>query len=153
LKLGDVTIRAPLTELSADRGGAGAADAFPNNIGGGVLKRFVVTLDYDHSTLYMKPLPGPVADLDTFDRSGMWINAAAGGFEVVDVAAGGPAGAAGLEPGDLVAEVDGQPASGLALSALRERWRNQAPGTVVVLTVRRGASAARSVKLTLRDQL
>jgi hypothetical protein len=152
LKLGAVTVRGPVTELSADRGGAGAAEAFPNNIGGGLLKRFVVTIDYDHSTLYLKPVAGPVPDLDTFDRSGMWINAAAGGFQVADVAAGGPAGVAGLRPGDVIVQVDGQPAGGLALSALRERWRNQAPGTVVALTVKRGA-AARTVKLTLRDQV
>ena len=32
-----------------------------------------MTFDYDHNTMYLKPA-GRMADLDTFDRAGMWIN-------------------------------------------------------------------------------
>ena len=60
--------------LTTDKGGSNADDNLAGNIGGGILKRFVVTFDYEHNTMYLKPIAGRIADLDTFDRSGMWIN-------------------------------------------------------------------------------
>ena len=146
LTLGPVAIDHPLTMISLDRGGAGAAAAFPNNVGGGVLKRFVVTFDYDHSLMYLKPIEGPVADLDTFDRSGMWINAAPEGLKVIDITKGGPAEAAGLKKDDIITAVDGKPATGLFLPDLRQRLREDAPGTVVTFRLKSGAD----VKVTLR---
>ncbi|HVV63895.1 MAG TPA: aspartyl protease family protein [Rhizomicrobium sp.] len=147
LKLGDVTIEHPLTMISLDKGGAGAAEAFPNNVGGGVLKRFVVTFDYDHSTMYLKPYEGLHADIDSFDRSGMWINAAPEGFKVVDITKGGPAEAAGLKKDDIITAVDSKPATGIFLPDLRKRLRNDKPGTVVTLAVK----GKGEVKVTLRD--
>ena len=50
---------------------------------------------------------GEPIDLDTFDRSGMWINAQDGGFKVIDVTNSGPADRAGLKKGDVIVAVDG----------------------------------------------
>ena len=152
LQLGDVRIAHPLTEFSVDKGGAFAAAAFPNNVGGGVLKRFVVTLDYAHYRIFFKPIAGPIADLDTFDRSGMWINAAQGGFQIVDVTAGGPADKAGLRKGDTIAAVNGKPVSVLALADLRRMLRDEPPGTVVTFAIQ-SANGAKNVPVTLRDQI
>lgn len=104
-----VDIGGPLTEFSLDKGGSGGIDAFPNNVGGGLLKRFVVTFDYEHQLMYLKPTEGKVDDLDTFDRSGIWINAAANGFKIVDVSKGTPAADTGLRPDDVITAVDGKP--------------------------------------------
>lgn len=150
LTLGDVTIANPLTMISTDKGGAGAVEAFPNNIGGGVLKRFVVTFDYDHSLMYLKPVEGQVADLDSFDRSGMWINETPEGFKIVDISKGGPAEQAGLTKDDVIASIDGKPASSFPVYELRGMLRNQPPGTVVTLSVRHGKTT-KDVKLTLRE--
>ena len=150
LVLDGVKIASPLTEFSIDKGGAGGVDAFPNNVGGGLLKRFVVTLDYAHQLIYLKPVEGKVADLDTFDRSGMWINQSAQGFQIVNISKGTPADAAGLRADDLITAVDGTPVQQLRLYELRERLRNDPPGTIVTLAIRR-AGVARTVKLTLRD--
>lgn len=150
LLLDSVKISAPLTEFSTDKGGAGGVEAFPNNIGGGVLKRFVVTLDYDHQLIYLKPIEGKVADLDTFDRSGLWVNQSEQGFQIIDVAKGTPADTAGLHAGDVITAVDGKPVQSLRIYQLRERLRNDAPGTVVAMTVSHDG-ARRTVKLTLRD--
>jgi hypothetical protein len=147
LKLAGVTIEKPLTMISLDKGGAGAAEAFPNNVGGGVLKRFVVTFDYGHSTMYLKPVAGAVDDLDTFDRSGMWVNAVPAGLKVIDITKGGPAEAAGLKKDDIITAVDGKAANALFLPDLRERLRNAAPGTVVMLAVKGKGDA----RVTLRD--
>jgi len=152
LKLDGVTVTAPLAEFSTDKGGAGGVDSFPNNIGGGVLKRFVVTLDYDHQLIYLKPIPGKIDDLDTFDRSGMWINQLAQDFEIVDVNKGGPAEAAGLHIGDVITAVDGKPAGSIQLPELRQRLRNEASSTTVTMTVIHG-STARAVKIVLREQI
>jgi len=150
LKLSDVTIDNPLTAFSTDKGGVHASEAFPNNIGGGILKRFVVTLDYDHNLMYLKPIAGPVADLDTFDRSGMWINQVDVGFKIFDVTKGGPAEQAGLAKGDEIVAVDGEQADSIALSDMRQNLRDAAPGTVVKLTVKQ-ATGTKDVSITLRD--
>ena len=150
LVLDGVKIASPLTEFSIDKGGAGGVDAFPNNVGGGLLKRFVVTLDYAHQLIYLKPIEGKVADLDTFDRSGMWINQSAQGFQIVNISKGSPADAAGLRADDVITAVDGTPVQQLRLYELRERLRNDPPGTTVTLAIRR-TGVARTVKLTLRD--
>ena len=149
LKLGDVTIDHPLTMVSTDKGGAGSVESFPSNVGGGVLKRYAVTFDYDNSTMYLKPIEGAVADLDTFDRSGMWINAVPEGFKVIDITKGGPAEGAGLTKDDVITAIDGKPAAGTSLPETRERLRNEKPGTVMTLAVR----GKGDVKITLRDMI
>jgi hypothetical protein len=149
LKLGDVTIDHPLTMVSTDKGGAGSVESFPSNVGGGVLKRYAVTFDYDNSTMYLKPIKGAVADLDTFDRSGMWINAVPEGLKVIDITKGGPAEGAGLAKDDVITAIDGKPAAGISLPETRERLRNEKPGTVVTLAVK----GKGDVKITLRDMI
>jgi serine protease Do len=102
--------------------------------------------------MYLKPLPGPVADLDTYDRSGMWINQAKGGMQVMDVTANEPAAQAGIEAGDVITEVNGKPATSIPVYELRRMLRDESPGTVVQFKVRRGAQV-RNVDVKLRDQI
>jgi C-terminal processing protease CtpA/Prc len=123
--------------------------SFPSNVGGGVLKRFAVTFDYDNSTMYLKPIKGAVTDLDTFDRSGMWINAVPEGLKVIDITKGGPAEGAGLAKDDVITAIDGKPAAGISLPETRERLRNEKPGTVVTLAVK----GKGDVKIALRDMI
>jgi hypothetical protein len=149
LKLGNVTIDHPLTMVSTDKGGAGSVESFPSNVGGGVLKRFAVTFDYDNSTMYLKPIEGAVTDLDTFDRSGMWVNAVPEGLKVIDITKGGPAEGAGLAKDDVIIAIDGKPAAGISLPETRERLRNEKPGTVMTLAVK----GKGDVKITLRDMI
>jgi hypothetical protein len=147
LKLGAVEIDKPLVLLTTTKGGSDAEDLIAGNVGGGILKRFVVTFDYEHNTMYLKPVAGVVADLDTFDRSGLWLNRAPEGFVVVDVTARTPGEDAGLKPGDIVTAVDGRRAGDIVLADLRERLRNDEPGTVVALAVK----GKGDVKITLRE--
>jgi hypothetical protein len=147
LKIGGVDVAGPLVLLSTDKGGSDAAAELAGNIGGGVLKRFAVTFDYERNTMYLKPVAGTVADLDTFDRSGAWINRDREGFRIVDVSARTPAAEAGLAKDDVVTAVDGKAATGIALPELRQRLRNEAPGTVVIFAVK----GKGDVKVTLRD--
>jgi len=97
--------------------------------------------------MYLKPVAGTIADLDTIDRSGAWFNKDAEGFKIVDVTAKTPAAEAGLAKDDVITAVDGKPATGIALPDMRMRLRDEPPGTVVTFAVR----GKGNVKLTLRD--
>jgi hypothetical protein len=153
LKLGtSIEVDHPVTGMGTDKAGAFADPSLSGNVGGGVLKRFVVTFDYGHSTMYLKPITGQVADLDTYDRAGTWFNIAPEGFKVIDVTPGGPADAAGLKDGDMITAVDGKPAGGLSLPAIRESLRNDPVGTVVTFSVQRDGKPM-EIRVTLRDQI
>jgi hypothetical protein len=147
LMLGQMRIDAPVVELSTDKGGAFAETATSGNIGSGVLKRFIVTLDYEHTTMYLKPTAAAVSDLDTFDRAGMWFNEGGDGYQVVDVTDGTPAAAAGLKAGDEITAIDGKPTKSIPLYEMRRRLRDEAPGTVVTFAVK----GKGDVKVTLKD--
>jgi hypothetical protein len=148
--LGPVRVDGPVTSFSVQNKGAFADASYAGNVGAGLLKRFVVTLDYAHQTLYLKPRPAPVPDTGVFDRSGMWINTAPDGFKVVDVTAGGAAASAGLKVGDTITAVDGAGAKSINISELRRRLRDEAPGTAVSLGV---SGRSGPVVLTLQDQI
>ena len=152
MTLGSVDVGPVVTSLSTDAKGAFAGNDYQGNVGGGILKRFVVTFDYDHQTMYLKKLPGPVADTGAFDRSGMWINAADKGFQVVDVTKDGPADTAGLKVNDVITAVDGKPVTSLHLYDLRRELRDEKPGTVVHLSVLRDAET-KDIAVTLKDQI
>ncbi|HJU26278.1 MAG TPA: aspartyl protease family protein, partial [Rhodanobacteraceae bacterium] len=152
LEIGPVKIADVVTSLSTQKKGSFASASYQGNIGGGVLKRFIVTFDYGHQIMYLKPLPQPVADIGTFDRSGMWINAVDDGMRVMDVTANGPAQKSGIRAGDVITQVDGKPATSIPVYELRRQWRNGKPGTTVKLALKRG-TGTRAVAITLRDQI
>lgn len=152
LTIGPVKIPNVVTSLSLQKHGAFASAAYQGNIGAAILKRFVVTFDYANHVMYLKPLPRPVADLGTYDRSGMWINAVKDGMQVMDVTAHGPAEQAGIKVGDVITQVNGKPATSIPVYELRRMLRDEAPGTVVHFGIKRGAQT-RQAAVTLRDQI
>jgi hypothetical protein len=150
LSIGPVTINGAVVEVSTDKGGDFAAGSIAGNIGAGILKRYIVTLDYERSRIYLKPVTIPVGDLDTFDRAGLWINESDDGYKVVDITKGAPSDVAGLKVDDDIVAVDGEPATSIPLYEMRRQLRNEAAGTVVTFTVKRGSGTA-AVPVTLRD--
>lgn len=149
LKLGDVTIESPVTELSLQKKGAFTDPYVAGNVGAGVLKRFNVVFDYRNQRIVFEPNAN-AAKPDVFDRSGMWVNLAGDAFEVVDVTAGAAAEKAGLEVGDRIVAVDGKAASKMTLPELRARFRADPPGTTIPLTVERKGKKLK-LKLVLQD--
>jgi len=150
MTLGAVRIEGIVVSLSTDAKGAFSGSEYSGNVGAGILKRFVVTFDYDHQLMYLKPLPVPVADIGTFDRAGMWINQAGPGFKVVDVTRNAPAELAGIKAGDVIVAVDGVPAGAMHLYDLRFKLRNDPPGTTVSFEILRDQKY-HTVKIMLRD--
>ena len=152
LTLGSVRVDGPVVSLSTSKGGSFSDANYEGNVGSGLLKRFVVTFDYAHQRMYLARRVPPPVDAGTFDQSGLWINLAADGFAVVDVASGSPGEEAGLAVGDVITALDAQPASALALSDARMLLRARPPGTVVHVAYVRGG-VARQADMTLRSQL
>ncbi|MGH6877661.1 MAG: PDZ domain-containing protein, partial [Rhizomicrobium sp.] len=149
MTIGPVTVDNVVVSMATENKGDFSGNDYQGNIGGGILKRFVVTFDYDTQTMYLKPLPGPIADIGTFDRAGMWFNEAPHGFAIVDVTRGAPAEEAGLKTGDVILAVDGTPVGKIKLYDLRRRLRDDPAGTVVRFRVSEG-TAIRTVAVTLR---
>jgi hypothetical protein len=150
MTIGDVKIGPVVAGLNNQDKGAFAGADYSGNVGGGVLKRFIVTFDYNNRVMYLKPRPGPVEDTNSYDRAGMWINVSGTGFKVVAVTKTAPAEEAGLVAGDLITAVDGVAAANVKLADLRKRLRTAAPGTVVTFTVSRDG-AAKTIAVKLRD--
>ncbi len=150
LTLGSVAVNAPVAGLSEDKGGSLSDPSYDGNIGSGFLKRFVVTFDYAHQVMYLKPATPQPVDAGRFDRSGMWINSGPGGYVVTEVASGGPAAKAGIQVGDVIVRVDGAVVRFDGLADTRALLRSRPPGTQVVLELKR-ASTARQVTLVLED--
>ncbi|HEY3796945.1 MAG TPA: aspartyl protease family protein [Caulobacteraceae bacterium] len=152
LTLGAVRVDDVVTGFGTDSRGAFVDPSYQGNVGTKLLKRFVVTIDAARQVMYLKPLPAPIDDASTFDRSGFWINAAPDGFKVVDVTASGAAASAGVKVGDEITAIDGVDAKTITVSDIRRRFRVTPVGTVVKLTVL-SAGQSREVDLTLKDQI
>ncbi len=84
------------------------------------------------------------------DRAGRWVNRRGADVVVKAVMADGPAAVAGLQFGDVVRDVDGEPAAGVTLDELRRRLREWPAGKVVALRVTRNGVSF-GAALQLRD--
>ncbi|HEY4125182.1 MAG TPA: aspartyl protease family protein [Rhizomicrobium sp.] len=152
LTLGGLKQDSVVAGLDAPNSGSMSDPNFLGNVGSGFLKRFVVTFDYAHQTMYLKPIVPPPADIGTFDRSGMWINAAADGYLVNSVSNGGPAATGGLQKGDVITAIDGKMVKPEALATARALLRMRPAGSKVTLDFKRG-SENKHTMITLRDQI
>lgn len=94
-------------------------------IGGGLLRRFNVILDFPHNRMILEPNLS-INTLEDADMSGLSIIATGANlrtFEVVNVQKGTPASDAGIQVGDVIAGLDDEAAADFTLTALREEFR------------------------------
>jgi predicted aspartyl protease len=151
LQLGDLAIKDIAGDLTTGNKGAFANPDLSANLGGGVLKRFTVTFDYDARKMYLVPN----ADFDkpdTFDRSGAWIVSDRDALKVVAVAPQGAGEKAGLKVGDRILTIAGESPKKRTIAEWRVRLREQAAGTHVPLRVTDGTKE-RKVDLVLTDAI
>jgi hypothetical protein len=150
LKIGSITLKQPVTLIAGGKTGAGAAMRTAGNIGGDLLRRFTLTLDYGHQMLYLQP-NAAFGAADPFDRSGLWLMyEPEGDFSIADVTAGSGGEVAGLKTGDHIVAVDGAKTDGIALTDLRDKLKGT-PGTKVTLSVVHDGGTPQDVVLTLSD--
>jgi membrane-associated protease RseP (regulator of RpoE activity) len=152
IKLGAVEVDHIAAGLSEAKRGTISNPNYDGNIGGGLLKRFVVTFDYAHQVMYLKTILPTPPDVGTFDRSGLWLNARNGGYEVTDVAKDSAGEHAGMTAGDVITMINGEAVRDEELGDTRRMLRNKPAGTKFKLLVRRGAQT-HSVTLILKDQI
>ncbi|HSM96768.1 MAG TPA: aspartyl protease family protein [Rhizomicrobium sp.] len=152
LTLGGLKEDNVVADLDSPHSGSMSDPNFLGNIGSGFLKRFIVTLDYAHQTMYLKQIVPRPADIGTFDRSGMWINASDDGYMVNSVSARGPAADAGLQKGDVITAIDGKRVKPEQLATARALLRTRPAGSKIMIEFRRGTEEKHAL-VTLRDQI
>lgn len=151
LAIGGITLKSPVANFATGTSGDAASAYIAGNIGGDILKRFTVILDYAHQRLWLEPNALASAP-EVFDRSGLWLSRAPDGdISVGDVAHGSAAQSAGIEAGDEIVAVNGKPASRVRLYQLREALKGD-PGTRFIFTVKQGGRL-RAVQLLLKKQV
>lgn len=152
LKLGAIRFDHFVANLSSQKIGAFADPSYTGNVGGGLLKRYVVTFDYPGQTIYFQRRSDVVDDTGTYERAGISIQAVAGGLAIGEVVAGGPAEAAGLQAGDVLSAVNGSKSAATDLSGLRYRLRNAPVGTALTFDILRSGTKI-SKTVILKDQI
>ena len=145
LRLGTVEIARPVVALSTKTVAPAATGDVAGSVGYGILRQFNITFDYANGMLYFEKNAN-YGQPDTFDRSGMWIERSAAGFEVIDVIKDGPAAKAGLVPGNVIVAIDGKPWTTFALATARQDLKAM-PGTKVKVKLASGQERV----VTLRD--
>ena len=150
LRLGTLEIANPTTTLFGDSAGVfSTKGTWVGNIGGEILRRFTVFLDYQHRRMILEPHAGTSEAFEA-DMSGI-------GFVMDDslrtlmidgVVPDSPAGAAGLAARDTITAIDGRPISYLELKELRKRLKRV--GERVTLTIRRNGQSKDVVIVTRR---
>lgn len=136
LKLGAAEVRAPVLELDGSAASDLGRRQVAGVIGGGALRRFTVSFDHAQGVMHLKP-NAEHAQLEGFDRSGMWIKRDGEGLIVEDLMANGPAARSQVQESDRIVSVDGVPAAALDLLELRARLRELPKGTYVKMALRR----------------
>jgi len=129
------------TQAGADTANAEVA----GSVGYGILRQFNITFDYANGMMYFEKNAN-YGQPDVFDRSGMWIERRASGYEVIETIKDGPAAKAGLVPGNVIVAIDGKPWNSLPLTTLRQDLK-AAPGTKVKLKLGNGQERV----ITLRE--
>lgn len=149
LRLGNQVVRRPVTMLHGDSAGVfSTATYFEGNIGGDVLRRFLVYFDYGRPEMILQPNGGAAEPFET-DMSGLQIatDSAFTRVKVIYSTPRTPAAEAGLQVGDIIAAVDGRPVRSLELERVRRLFR--LADSSYSLTIRRDG-AERVVQLRTR---
>jgi len=144
LKLGAISVDRPVVALLKPVAGTTPSAEVAGSVGHGILRQFNITFDYANGMLYLEKnsnfgLP------DVFDRSGMWVERGASGFEVVDVIKDGPAAKAGLAPGNVIVAIDGKAWSAVTLPAFRQELKG-APGAKIKVKLASGQERVISLR-------
>jgi predicted aspartyl protease len=121
-------------------------------IGGDLLKRFTVTLDFPHQRMVLVP-NGDLAKPFAFDCSGLILREERDSklFRIKTVIAGTPAAAAGLKAAELIERVNGLAAAEWSLEKLEEALEE--PGRSFEMVVADASGKTRTVKLVTRKIL
>ncbi len=137
LQIAEFAMENPVASLSRDARGAGSSGEVDGLIGGEVLRRFTLTIDYPHRRLLITP-NRDFSERFEFDMGGLLLRAADTKFDrflVRQVVPGSPAMAAGLEIGDELLAINGNATATMTITAIRRLFRQ--PDVTYTLRLRR----------------
>lgn len=137
LRIGPYVIEAPVVALSRDTMGSLSSETISVNLGGNILRRFTVIIDYGRNHLTLEPNQH-LNDPFEYDASGLLITATGEDFRTFVIRRVIPHSAAdegGLMKGDRIIVVDGTPAKDFTLWQLQDRLKKS--GDTVTITIER----------------
>ena len=125
LTIGSNTFVDVIGMFSSFDGGLNTDSEFAADMGTALLRSSVLTFDYPSHRLWLTKLDAPVGpEIPAYNRAGFGIEYANGDVATVSyVREGSPAVEAGLEQGDRVIEIDGQPVSAQAVMLVKEQFK------------------------------
>jgi Aspartyl protease len=148
LQIGEFQILNPVADFSqATRGPMAGNRVGDGVIGGEVLRRFDLTLDYARKRLLLEPNEN-FADPIEINMSGLVIVPVGVVFKVLFVDSA--AIATGIHRGDILEAIDGEPAKDFTLSQLNQMFKQN--GRTFLLRVRRGRKLLQT-KITMKRLL
>lgn len=125
LSLGQYILHSPTVRISRTVRGEGGREDYDGAIGGEVLRRFKLVIDFPHESLYLEPNKY-FSDPFEVDMSGLILIANGpeySEFVVWGVLASGPAASAGIQKGDKLIMISGSNAKELGLEQIRNMFR------------------------------
>jgi hypothetical protein len=146
VQIGDFRIPFPLTTLASSEKGAFSSEKIDGNIGGGILNRFTVILNYHEKEVILEPNRGFDHE-DDFDMTGLWLTRENDITSVDFVIEDSPAARAGMKEGDQLAEINGLSTKDLPLRDIREMLK-AGEGKKVILKIRSDGEE-KTISLTL----
>ncbi|HEY6802026.1 MAG TPA: aspartyl protease family protein [Pyrinomonadaceae bacterium] len=149
LSIGKYTMSRPIVSISQDVEGFGAGSA-AGVIGGELLRRFTLVLDYSTSRIRLRP-NDDFGEPYEVDMSGLELVTKPDDFSAIiikSVLAGYPAAKAGLRAGDEIVAINKRPASQFNLDVLTKMFKQDRKE--YLLTIRRTGAVLQNVKLKLK---
>ncbi|MGE8221615.1 MAG: aspartyl protease family protein [Stenotrophomonas sp.] len=151
LGMGSIKVSGLVGDLSTTDKGALALADYGAILGGGVLRRFSMGIDYDAKRLYLVP-NAESKQPDAFDRSGLWLQAEDAALRVADVAPTSAGARAGLRRDDRIVMITGEPIAARMLADWRALLRERPGGTRVGIRYLRDGQQA-DTDLVLADRV
>lgn len=147
-RIGPYAIANPVVALSNEQTGSLSTESISVNLGGSILRRFTVIIDYAHNKVTLEPNHDFGRPFES-DASGLDLTASGSDFRtftVSSVLAESPGAAAGLRPGDRIVAINDEPTRPFALWQIQDRLKKS--GATVSLRIQRGSKEfARMVHL------
>ena len=147
-EIGHFDVQSPIAAFVRSNSKSGSDTNRAGAIGGGMLRRFTVILDYAHQHMILEPNTR-FTEYEQEDKSGIAVVAKGPGyktFEVMSVQAGTPGADAGVQKGDEIAGIDDEPAADLTLASIRNLFR-QVGHKYKLLIQRNGESVQITVQM------
>ncbi len=125
LRFGDIVVANPLVNFSQSTQGADGDTEYGGIIGGEVLRRFKLVVDYSRKQIIFEP-NRQAGEPYEFDMSGASLAAGGEGFKIFKVRTlieNSPATEAGLRVGDTITAINGKPTTEMTLEQIRRMFR------------------------------